>query len=129
MKKILLLLLITVSSALAGDLYYSATYQYCFDSSDGSTVSLRSCNAKELKYQDSLLNSNYKRAMAVLSPSQKKDLKQAQRLWIKYRDANCNTYANLTGGTMDLLNVGGCHIDMTARRAQEIKEIVEMVGG
>ena len=92
MKKILLLLGITVSGALAANLHYSPNYKHCLDSSDGSTISMRSCNAKELKYQDSLLNSNYKIAMATLSSSQKKDLKKAQRLWIKYRDAN-NTFA------------------------------------
>ncbi len=45
----------------------------------------------------------------------------------KYRDTKCNFLFGLTGGTVDLIIGGGCFIDMTAVRAQELKEIASML--
>ena len=47
-----------------------------------------------------------------------------QRLWIKYRDANCAFAGSATGGTIDQVNGSGCVLDMTQTRAQELEDLV-----
>jgi uncharacterized protein YecT (DUF1311 family) len=128
MKKVLLAVLLLSVSAVATEPSYSPTYQHCLDSSGGVTTAMRECNAQELRYQDGLLNRHYKALMSHLSPAKKAELKKTQRLWIKYRDANCGFYAGLTGGTMDIINAGGCHVEMTARRAEELDGFLSLVG-
>jgi uncharacterized protein YecT (DUF1311 family) len=108
---------------------FSPDYQRCLDRSGGVTVAIRQCSADELRYQDQRLNRYYQRLMARLSPAQKKELRNAQRLWIRYRDANCGFYVGLTGGTMDLVMADDCRVEMTARRATELRDLLEMVGG
>ena len=102
---------------------YSRQYQRCLDNSGGVTTEMRNCNGNELKFQDALLNKHYKQAMNVLDITHRDELKKVQRLWMKYRDAKCGFLFGLTGGTMDLIIGGGCHVDMTVQRAKELKSI------
>ncbi|WP_374660410.1 lysozyme inhibitor LprI family protein [Phenylobacterium sp.] len=98
---------------------YSAEYNRCMDASGGVTVEMRDCNDAEYVRQDARLNAAYKAAMAVRDESQKVALRNAQRTWIKHRDAKCQE--NLEGGTMDLLLVDSCHLSMTMKRAAELE--------
>ena len=125
MKKILLPVVLSLSSFLYS-YELSRQYQQCTDSG-GSTVEMRKCNDDELRRQDYRLNNNYKKAMAVLDSRHRNELRKVQRLWIKYRDAKCNFLFGLTGGTMDLLAGGSCYVDMTAQRADELKDIADMM--
>ena len=128
MKRIFVLLsLISLSVIIAADIQTSPQYETCMDKSGGVTLKMRICNGNELKYQDKLLNKNYKRAMNVLDAQHRDELKKVQRLWMKYRDAKCNFLFGLTGGTMDLLMGGSCYVDMTAKRAEELKDIITMM--
>ena len=102
---------------------YSKQYQRCLDNSGGVTTAMRKCNGDELKFQDARLNKYYKQAMNVLDKKHRVELKKVQRLWMQYRDAKCGFLFGLTDGTMDLIIGGGCHVDMTAERAQELNSI------
>ena len=106
----------------------SRQYHQCMKKSGGVTIYMRKCNGDELKRQDRRLNVNYKKAMAVLDSKHRDELKKVQKLWIKYRDARCGFLFGLTGGTLDLLAGGSCYVDMTARRADELEDIVDMMG-
>lgn len=97
----------------------SPAYSQCMETAQ-STLDMNNCNGAEIERQDARLNSVYKRAKAALEPAQQTQLLEAQRLWIKYRDANCKVYFNLTGGTIDQLNGAGCLLDMTKARADEL---------
>ena len=66
--------------------------------------------------------------MAVLPAEKKIQLRDAQRLWIKYRDANCGMYYSFSGGTMDMLNGAGCELSMTKERADTLEWFVENGG-
>ncbi|MNC50414.1 hypothetical protein D3C75_996520 [compost metagenome] len=48
-----------------------------------------------------------------------------QRLWIKYRDADCGLFASLTGGSIDRINGAGYLLDMTKGRADELAGIAQ----
>jgi len=109
--------------ALAQD-DYSPAYSHCMKSAQ-TTLDMNTCNGAEIDRQDARLNSAYKKAKAALEPAQQTQLLDAQRLWIKYRDANCKLYFNLTGGTIDQLNGAGCVLDMTKARADELSTLSE----
>ncbi len=120
MKRQLTLLVATVTISIATPV----SYQKCMDTSDGSTHQFRKCNSDELDYQDRLLNKYYKQAMQKLAESEKSKLRKAQRAWIKYRDANCDVEsAPMRGGTGERVLYGGCLVDMTTKRASELRGI------
>lgn len=105
----------------AGGLDYSASYSRCMESgeaAEGVTAAMAACNNEELAKQDARLNAAYQTAMAARTQAQKASLREAQRAWIKLRDTKCRE--DLSGGTMDILIEGGCILDMTAKRADEL---------
>lgn len=107
------------AEAADGDL--SAAYSTCMDRSNGVTANMIDCIAAETGRQDARLNTAYKNAMATLSAKRKKDLQDVQRLWIRYRDANCSFYADPDGGTLARVNANSCMMDATAARAKELE--------
>lgn len=115
-----------LNTAQAKEPQYSVTYERCMDTSGGVTAEMVSCIGAELKRHDARLNAQYKAALASLEENQQALLREAQRQWIKYRDANCGLYAQLTGGTIDRLNSATCVLDTTARRADELEDIAGM---
>lgn len=104
---------------------YSKTYSACMDDSGGVTVSMLDCMGGETGLQDARLNQNYKAAMQTLVVAQQIQLRDAQRLWIKFRDADCALLGSLTGGTMDSLNGASCFLDMTKERADDLAWLAE----
>jgi uncharacterized protein YecT (DUF1311 family) len=112
-------------SANATEDGYSETYNACMDDSSGVTVNMLDCMASEIEQQDARLNQNYKAAMQVLTPAQQAQLRDAQRLWIKLRDADCGLLGSLTGGTMDSLNGNSCFLDMTKKRADDLAGLAQ----
>jgi len=110
--------------------YYSppraeiSPYQRCLNNSD-STYEMRVCNGNELDYQDGLLNKYYKQAMRRLSQHEKRKLRNAQRAWIKYRDAKCESEGkDMRGGTGEYLLIGGCLVETTTQRAKELRGMI-----
>lgn len=114
------LLLALCGSASAAD---NAALKKCMDGAN-TTADMVSCNAKEVKVQDERLNKAYKTALAEQEGARKQQLQDVQRLWIKYRDANCSFAGSATGGTIDQVNGSGCLLDMTQTRAQELEDLV-----
>ncbi len=82
---------------------------------------MRSCIGEEYLVQDAKLNVAYKKLSAQLTVGRKQQLVAAQRLWIRYRDANCEFYADPDGGTVTTINAAICELDETARRARELE--------
>jgi len=101
----------------------SSSYQSCLDNAP-DTHAMRTCNARELAYQDGLLNTHYQSAMHRLSKSERHKLRQAQRAWITYRDTKCEAQGrDMRGGTGEALLIGGCLVEETKKRAGELREI------
>lgn len=101
---------------------HADSYSQCMKGAT-TTVDMRDCSGAELKRQDTRLNQNYKTVMGSLEEEQKGKLRDAQRKWVAYRDANCGLYYVMTGGTMDQLNGSGCMVDMTRQRADELEKM------
>jgi len=107
--------------AMSDDTGLSNQFSVCMDKSGGVTLYMLDCIGEETNRQDARLNKAYKEIMAQLSPARKKELRKAQRAWIKFRDANCNFYADPDGGTSATLNSNDCFMSSTAARANELE--------
>ncbi len=125
MKKILLPLVlfgfVHTTTVYATD--NSPEYDACMDTAY-STVDMLACTDAEVKKHDKLLNANYRKLMSNLNPDRQATLRKAQRLWIKYRQANCDFYYDPEGGTIQSLHSSGCVLTMTADRAKELGSLL-----
>jgi uncharacterized protein YecT (DUF1311 family) len=77
----------------------SAEYSKCIEQSGGTDPGMLDCMGAEAERQDKRLNDEYKKLMNELKPERKRQLQEAQRLWIKYIEANCDFYLDPDGGT------------------------------
>lgn len=101
-RNLFLAIVVTTLStgANAADDDYSATYNACMDASGCVTVNMLDCMGSETEQQDARLNQNYKAAMQALTPAQQSQLRDAQRLWLKVRDADCALLGSLFNATL-----------------------------
>jgi uncharacterized protein YecT (DUF1311 family) len=116
-------LLLSTSPLAAADNEMSQEYKACMDRSSGVTSEMLDCMGAEFTRQDARLNENYKRLMEKLSAKRKEALLEAQRAWIKFRDANCNFYYDPEGGSAAHLAGTDCNLNATANRATELRNL------
>jgi len=45
------------------------------------------CSAEEFRIYDQALNESYRQLMQRLDPAERRNLREAQRAWMRYRDA------------------------------------------
>lgn len=88
-----------------------------------ATTDMVECITAENKRQDARLNTVYNALMATLSTARKTQLRDAQRAWLKYRDANCAFYFDPDGGTMARVAANDCVLSATADRAVELERL------
>ena len=99
----------------------SRQFTTCMDRSGGVTMDIIECISAEAQRQDDQLNQAYQALRADLSPERKKQLLEAQRAWIKFRDTNCDFYYDPDGGTLARVMANDCVMQMTAKRARELE--------
>ena len=116
-------LLLATSMALlaASETDMSKQYTTCMDKANGVNPDMIDCILAETKQQDARLNENYKRLMSKLSEERKKTLLEAQRAWIRFRDANCAFWDEPAGGQSAAITAKECFLTMTADRASELE--------
>ena len=123
LKRLCVVLIIAAASHAAGahETERSKQHAACMDKSGDTTMGMIECITLENQRQDARLNQAYKAVMAELSPERKKQLLEAQRAWIKFRDANCSFYNDPDGGTLARVNANSCMMTATADRAREME--------
>lgn len=115
-------LCIVSTNAAAAELM-TKQYGSCLDRAGGVTAAMHECIGSETKVQDVKLNANYKALVSKLSTERKNELLEAQRAWIKFRDANCKFYADPDGGSMAGILASDCYLQATAERAKELESL------
>jgi uncharacterized protein YecT (DUF1311 family) len=105
----------------AADREMTKEYLTCLDKASGVTVEMITCISAETKRQDVRLNENYNKLGSKLSANRKKALLEAQRAWIKFRDANCRFYYDPEGGSSARVAADECLLNATADRVRELK--------
>jgi uncharacterized protein YecT (DUF1311 family) len=99
----------------------SDAYASCMEKASGATPAMQDCIAGELARQDKRLNESYKELMASLEGKRKSQLREVQRKWLAFRDANCAFYDKPDGGQADRLAANECVVQFTAQRATELE--------
>ena len=105
----------------------------------GNQMELTKCAADDFGAADKVLNARYRTAMALMKQTDRaldKDLKGAekalrgaQRAWISYRDKACDTYGFLArGGSMESMLVLECRAALTAKRSNELQQLLDGFG-
>jgi len=105
----------------AADREMTKEYLTCLDKASGVTFEMITCISAETKRQDVRLNENYNKLGSKLSANRKKALLEAQRAWIKFRDANCRFYYDPEGGSSARVAADECLLNATADRVRELK--------
>jgi len=111
------------NAASAHDAAQSKRHTACLNKSGNTTVGMIDCIDAEFLRQDARLNKAYQALMANLTDPRREKLQQAQRIWLKYRDANCDFYADPDGGTMAHVSASNCMLNTTAERARELESL------
>jgi uncharacterized protein YecT (DUF1311 family) len=104
----------------------SAEYSKCIEKSGGTDPGMLDCMGAEAERQDKRLNDVYRKLMNELKPERKKELQEAQRLWIKYTQENCNFYLDPDGGTAARLAASECPVLAKAARAKELENFIKL---
>lgn len=87
-----------------------------------STVEMGACGQYAYGYADRLLNKTYKQLKDSLDAEGRVLLRNAQRAWVNFRDAECLHERDLArGGTMAGLLQLGCLESMTSERTAELE--------
>jgi uncharacterized protein YecT (DUF1311 family) len=103
----------------------SKQFEACMDKSGGVTQGMVECMVAETKRHDARLNKAYKALMGSLNPERQKQLQEAQRAWLKFRDTNCAFYYDPDGGTLARVEANDCVMNMTANRAKELEALAK----
>src|SRR3546814_19934501 len=102
-------------------------------------VEMNFCAQQEDERADAALNVQWKKTSAAMKkrdrdPYQSDDnrpgymatLLDAQRAWIAYRDAHCESAGYVArGGSMEPMLVSGCMAELTEQRPAQVKALVE----
>ena len=98
------------------------------------------CAEQDFNAADKALNTQYQAARratkkwdkdaATEQPASDAALVKAQRAWVAYRDAQCESYGYQShGGSMEPQLIYDCSADLTRKRTTELKELTEAFGG
>lgn len=129
-KVVLLLASIGMSAAVT-----AGTAAKLLECQDESNLGMRQCSLAEYKLADKELNTVYAKVLKSLKESYGpeeiknaggqdpvEDMKDAQRKWVVFRDANCKSLGTqMFGGSGQETIVAGCLSSMTKDRVKELK--------
>lgn len=118
MKRLIALLLVAAaSSAHALDCANAVT-----------TADMRQCAALEQQRAEEQLNQQYRRIIARLgNAGSKQALIEAQRLWIKFRAADCKAAAaRYQGGSLAPVIQAGCMSTHATARIQQLEQFYQL---
>ncbi len=124
MKRFCLILLV------ATPCLFSTHSAFAVDCANADTTSdMIECADKDYRIADQALNRAYGAFKKTVDAAGNELLLNAQRAWLKFRDANCNLAADQArGGTMAPLLQIGCMTGMTKDRTKELNELVKGLG-
>ena len=111
----------------------------CMEAEEGghTTLGMVSCTVAEARAWDAILNVEYQQTLDDLEAMDTREavqfpdyaaradsLRDAQRAWIAFRDAECGlVYAMWGAGSMRNIASANCKLEMTAERALELRNL------
>ncbi|MDB4951261.1 MAG: hypothetical protein JWM27_3910 [Gemmatimonadetes bacterium] len=86
------------------------------------TPALRECGTADVRRADAELNRVYGRLSGKLDAGRRRLLLEAQRAWLRYRDAQCRFAASeSTGGTLEAIERLDCLATVTRARIHDLR--------
>jgi len=85
-----------------------------------STVDIVECLGELYEDEDARLNAASRAAIEPLDGDRRTQLRDAQRAWVAFRDANCLFYRS-GEGTIAAIEGNSCMVDVTRTRADELE--------
>jgi uncharacterized protein YecT (DUF1311 family) len=103
----------------------------CMEKENYTTAGMLNCSSQALDKWDKELNRVYKELIKKLSPEEKELLKQSQRQWIKFRDAEFKWISGLYLGigTNIPLEKMSIMLDIVKERVKMLEEYLDLVKG
>ena len=86
-----------------------------------STTDIVECLATQAAVWDRRLSVSYQKLLDSLPARRRDRLRNAQRLWIQFRDANCAYFASRSG-TIARIEAGQCLLRLTTARTIELED-------
>ena len=99
------------------------SFEACIRNSGGVVPDMQDCIAGEYVFHDDRLNAAFRRLRAGLPATDADALRDAQRDWLKRRDAEC-TWDAATEGQGQRLAANECSLRWTAIRAAELEAMI-----
>lgn len=94
------------------------------DCSDADNqIEMNDCAAKAYQIADQQLNMAYKQAQKHFDKGGQEKLKEAQKQWISYRDAQCAVEAyDSEGGSIQPVIINNCLERLTVQQAENVRQ-------
>ncbi|ENW50466.1 lysozyme inhibitor LprI family protein [Acinetobacter baumannii] len=93
-------------------------------------TALNNCSANALNSANQKINIAYANYMKELSPTEKLQLKEAQRAWIQYKEKDCQFQSSpvLKGSLYPFVH-NACLVEKTETRIKELQDMQECRSG
>lgn len=101
---------------------FGPDYRPCGD--QPNTIAIVECVEEKTRVWDERLNKAFKELPQRIDAGQISQLKAAQRLWIKFRGANCGFYGTQEG-TIRQIQAAECRRPMTKDRTLELENAMK----
>ncbi len=128
MKRILIGVIIVTCSLSANSLSQEKKASEVPCGENGTQAEANACARDEYRKADAEMKKLYGRLMTELADYKGDDqqkLRRAQALWLKYRDANCESEASIyQGGSIRPAVYNSCLASVTRERAQRLSEFL-----
>jgi len=108
------------------DTDFSQEFTDCLNSKTETDEAKVKCVVAETKRQEVRMDRAYKQAIAALEPKPKVRFQEAQRLWVKFRDAQCSFYSLLYVGIQGSSEAADCALTATTDRATELEKMRDL---
>lgn len=116
---------------LASLLLWPVSQVWAADCDNANTqLEMNQCASADYKKADKELNSTYQQVLKSTAGEQTALFRKAQRKWIEYRDADCQsqTFA-WRDGSISSMNFGLCLKAKTEQRTKELKDMLNCPEG
>jgi uncharacterized protein YecT (DUF1311 family) len=118
--KLTAIFILVLFGAAAGEARGQSAEDPCADAQ--RSPEQMACAEKELKSAEADLQSARARLAGVLEAPPRTRMKQAERVWLRYRKSNCDAEASIyEGGTIQPLIQTQCMARVTRARAEELR--------
>lgn len=97
-------------------------YDVCTKQADGVMPALKDCAAREQTARDGALNRAYQAALKGAGADVRPKLREAERAWVAFRDAECAYRLTSEGGGQEAALVwSDCRLGLTAARTSQLQ--------